>query len=120
MAWCKAYYCERGRTIGLWSYTHWPLVSCTAAEQGVHAAGCVRGGGRPAPRLGVWTKREGLHFFEHGIVIRTTSRTDDAACRCEKLLHCFRRGLARGAAPGHGEIRRASIGTCGLVQRGGK
>jgi hypothetical protein len=73
--------------MGLWSYTPWPLVPYTAAGQGVLADGRVRGGGLPAPRIGVCAKLEGLHFFEHGIVIRTASRTGDAACCCEKLLH---------------------------------
>ena len=38
-------------------------------------------------RMGLWasTRLEGLHFFAHGIVIRTASRTGDAVCRCEKL-----------------------------------
>src|SRR5215472_13674401 len=46
MTWCGAYHCERGRTIGLWSYADWPLDQCTAAGQGVPAAADNRGRGR--------------------------------------------------------------------------
>jgi hypothetical protein len=53
--------------MGLWSYTYWPLVPYTAAGQGVRADGRVRGGGLPAPRIGVCAKLEGLHFLSTGL-----------------------------------------------------
>src|SRR5262245_57465690 len=63
MAWCKAYYCERGRTMGLWSYTHWPLVPYTTAGPSVRADGRVRGGGRRVPRIRSMYKTGGVAFF---------------------------------------------------------